>query len=390
LRPNFGGSAVERGDRTFAVALLVAGVTASVVVTGILVALRPNPAAPRPAAPSALVALPPVALPPVTSLSTPVPVITSTVSGAGPLALFWTSSAPDGSVTLTARTYAGNPAGTLVLPSSPSGFEIAPNGMKVLNGNQIVAVSGAVLGSVPEQFFQATLPPMWADDSTHLCEVSTPTNGAATGTLIEFDDTGHARIVATLGSIASTNGGWGVLACSPNANRAVVLKDDGQTATLIVLQLSTGRVLAEHSAGDVAAIASHDGSIVALDEPSGITIRNSMTWAILGRVVRWGSQAGYPLIGAVVGISWDGSRIIVDGGGAGGGEHPEWMVDWETDRTLLTNTGTEHPAVGFVNFDDAIALTTHTGFFLPPGDVSAVPGDAYILQANGGLERLAG
>jgi hypothetical protein len=145
LRPNFGGSAVERGDRAFAVALLVAGVTASVVVTGIVVALRPNPAAPRPAAPSALVALPPVAPPPVTSLSTPVPVITSTVSGTGPLALFWTSSSSCCSVTLAARTYSGRPAGTLVLPSSTSGFEIAPNGMRVLNGNQIVAVSGAVL-----------------------------------------------------------------------------------------------------------------------------------------------------------------------------------------------------------------------------------------------------
>jgi hypothetical protein len=262
--------------------------------------------------------------------------------------------------------------------------------MRVLNGDQIVAVSGAVTGTVPGQFFQPALPPIWADDSTHLCEVSTPADGAAPGTLIEFDDTGHARVVATLGSILSTTGSWALLACSPSANRAVVLKDYGQTSTLIVLQLSTGRVLAEHSAGDVAAIASHDGSIVAVDAPSGITIRNSMTWAVLGRVVRWGSQAGYPLMSVAVGISWDGSRIILDGGGAGGGEHPEWMVDWETDRTLLTNTGTEHPALGFVNFDDAIALTTGTGFFLPPGDVSAVPGGAYILQANGDLKRLAG
>jgi hypothetical protein len=327
-----------------------------------------------------------VAPPPVTSSPTPVSVINSTVSAAGPLALFWTSSAADGSVTLTARTYSGEPAGELVLPSSTSGYEIAPNGMRVLNGDQIVAVSGEILGTVPGQFFQPTLPPIWADDSTHLCEVSTPTGGAATGTFIEFDDTGHARTVATLLPIATT-GSWGVLACSPSADRAVVLQDDGQTSTVIVLRLSTGRVLAEHSAGDVAAIASHDGSIVALDEPSGVTIRNSITWAILGRVVRWGSQEGYPLISAAVGISWDGSRIILDGGGAGGGFHPEWMVDWATDRTLITNTGATARVLGL---DDGIPLTTGTGFFLPPGAVASNPDAAYSLEPNGDLKRLAG
>ena len=57
------------------------------------------------------------------------------------------------------------------------------------------------------------------------------------------------------------------------------------------------------------------------------------------RVVRWGSQEGYPLIGAAIGIPWHGSRIIIDGGGAGGGLHLQWMVDWATDRTLIMNTG---------------------------------------------------
>jgi hypothetical protein len=121
-----------------------------------------------------------------------------------------------------------------------------------------------------------------------------------------------------------------------------------------------------------------------------VTIRNSITWVVLGRVVRWGSQAGYPLISSVVNFSWDGSRIILDGGGAGGGFHPEWMVDWAADRTLITNTGTGRQAIGVAGFDDAIPLTTTTGFFLPPGGVSADLGAAYLLKANGNLEKLAG
>jgi hypothetical protein len=387
---NFAGSVAERSDRIIALALLVAGAIAAVVVTFVMALLRTMPSAPLPAGPTAPVASTQTASPQVTASPTTVPVLNSTVSTAGPLALFWTSSGADGSVTLTARTYSGAPVGVLVLPPSSSGFEIAPNGTRVLNGDQIITVSGAVLGTVPEQLFQPALPPIWADDSAHLCEVSPSSGAPATEIFAEFDDTGDARIVATLGPVAGATGSWGVVACSPSANRAVVLQDDGQTSTVIVLQLSTGRVLARHAAGPVAAIASHGGSIVALNGPSGVTIRNSITWAVLGRVVRWGSQAGYPLIGTAIGISWDGSRIIVDGGGAGGGSHPEWMVDWATDRTLLTNTGTERPGVGFVNFDDAIELTTGTGFFLPPGCVSADPGGAYILQTDGDLERLAG
>ncbi|HEY6470047.1 MAG TPA: hypothetical protein VI434_09780, partial [Candidatus Dormibacteraeota bacterium] len=236
------------------------------------------------------------------------------------------------------------------------------------------------------------LPPTWADDSTHLCEVNAPIGGSA-ATLVEFDQTGNARVVATVGSTATVTGSWQVLACSPSADRAVVMSANSQSATVIVLRLSTGRVIARHSFGDAAwgiPIASHDGSVVALNEPSGVTIRNSITWAVLGHVVRWGSQEGYPLIGAAVDISWDGSRIVVDGGGAGGGFHPEWMVDWANDRTLLTNTGTDRQAIGVPGFDDAIPLTSGTGFFLPPGDVAADQSAAYLLEANGGLKKLPG
>jgi len=265
--------------------------------------------------------------------------------------------------------------------------------MRVLNGDQIISVSGTILGTVPAQLFLSALPPTWADDSTHLCEVSAPIGGAATGKLVEIDEDGQARSVAALGPLATANGSWQVLACSPSANRAVVAYAGGQSATVIVVQLSSGRVIAQHSvAGGLSSmpIASHDGSVVVLNEPSGVTIRNPITWALLGHVVRWGSQEGYPLIGAGLNLSGEGLGIIVDGGGACGGFHPEWMVDWATDRTLLTNTGTGREAIGVTGFDDAIPLTTGTGFFLSPGSVSADLGAAYLLEANGDLKKLAG
>jgi hypothetical protein len=386
--PDFGASIDEGGDRHFALELFVAGIIAVVVVTLILALPRPKPAAPTPARPNA-----PVISPTVTPSPSPTSGIQSTISATGPLALYWTSSAADGSVTLTARGYSGDPAGVLVLPPSSSGFAIAPNGTRVLNGDQIIAVSGMVLGTLPAQYFLAPVPPIWADDSAHLCEISTRVGGAAAGTFVEFDEAGHARTVATLTQPATTSASWQVLSCSPSANRAVVAYAGGQSATIIVVQLSSGRVIAQHSvAGGLSSmpIASHGGSVVVLNEPSGVTIRNPITWALLGHVVRWGSQEGYPLIGTALNISWDGSRIIVDGGGAGGGFHPEWMVDWATDRTLLTNTGTGREAIGVTGFDDAIPLTTGTGFFLSPGSVSADLGAAYLLEANGDLKKLAG
>ena len=153
---------VERGERHFAIEVLVAGVIAAVVVTLILSLPRPRPAAPTPAGPTVPVFSPP-ATPSPTLSPTPSPAIQSTITSTGPLALYWTSSAQDGSVTLTARAYSGAPAGVLVLPPSSSGFAIAPNGMRVLNGDQIIAVSGTVLGTLPAQYFLTPLPPIWAE-----------------------------------------------------------------------------------------------------------------------------------------------------------------------------------------------------------------------------------
>jgi hypothetical protein len=381
--PDFGAPEVERSDRHFAVELLVAGVLAAAVVAIILALPRQRPPSQTPIGTTA-----PVVSAPATPSPTPTSGIQSTVSAVAPLVLYPTGTSADGFVTFAVRRYSGQSAGVLVVPyNGGNGYEVAPNGAYVLDGDEIIAVDGKVLGTIAGNFGQL---PIWADDSMHLCGVSASGGAEATGTLLEFDETGQARTVATFGPLERATSAWQVLACSPAANRAVVVQENGTAATIIVVQLSTGRVIAQHSAGDASwgsPAASHDGGIVALNEPSGITIRNSMTWAVLGSVVRWGSQADAPLIGAAVKFSWDGSRVIVDGGGAGGGFHPEWMVNWMTGRNVATDTGAQPQYAGF---DDAIPLPAGSAFFLPPTDVTADPTAAYILDSGGHLEKLSG
>ena len=267
---------------------------------------------------------------------------------------------------------------------------MAPDGSKVLDGGEVIAVSGKVLAHIPDPFPQL---PVWADDSAHLCVVS-PLNvlsdAGSTGNLLEFDMSGRPRTVTHLGPVPAVSSAWQVLACSPASDRVIVAQETGQTLMVMVYRLSSGQLIARHSVADASlasAIAAHDGRIVAVNEKSGITIHNATTWAVLARIVRWGSQAGFPLIGAAVNISWDGSRIVVDGGGAGGGFHPEWMVHWATDRNVLTNTGPNSLLAGF---DDAIPLTTGSAFLLPPGDGATDPGAAYLLDPAGSLQRIPG
>jgi hypothetical protein len=382
--PDFGSSA-GYGDRHFAVELLVAALVAVAVVVLILALPRHVTQVPRPAG---------TTKPVMSSAATPSPTalsgIQSTITSRAPLVLYLAASPPDGSHDLAARTYAGQPAGTLIVPPSDSGYDVAPDGSKVLDGGQIIADSGKLLATIPDTFPQL---PIWADDSDHLCAVSdqNPLSDAGeTGMLLEFDMSGHARTIAKLGPIPKMTGAWQVLACSPAADRAVVAQESDQNATVIVVQLSSGRIVAEHPVGDASVglpIASHDGGIVAIDGPSGITIHNGMTWAVLARVVRWGSQAGFPLIGVTLNLSWDGSRILIDGGGAGGGFHPEWMVHWATNRNVATNTGT-NPAVS--GMGDAVPMIPGSAFFLPPSDVTADAAAAYLLTARGSLQRLPG
>jgi hypothetical protein len=360
--------------------LLVAGVLAAAIATVILVLTRHVPPAPVPAG-----STPPAVSSQATSTPSPVVAITSTVVASPPLILYWARTT-DQSYELTARTYSGQSAGSLVIPYGNYGFEIAPNGSRVLDGHQIISVHGSVIGSIAWTF--ATLP-VWADDSAHLCGATYSPNGQST--LVEFDQSGDARTVTNLGP-SSSQTSWQVLACSPGSNRAVVVKQGNNIAeTIEVVRLSTGALLSSHVIADATAgastpVASHDGSIIAVNESSGIAVRDGATWALLARIVRWGSQAGFPLIGSALMTSWDGSRLLIDGGGASGASHPMWFVDWRDGTNVLTSALS--PSV-FEGAYGGIVPSVQGGaaFFIAGG---ATGDTLYLLHNNGGLQKLAG
>jgi hypothetical protein len=184
---------------------------------------------------------------------------------------------------------------------------------------------------------------------------------------------------------SAINIAWSVIACSPNADRAVLMSESATAVTIVTVRLSTGVLLSTRTfpAGNTfpSAIASHDGRVIALNESSEIDIRDVATWALLARVVRWGNQEGFPVIGVAIMMSWDGSRILVDGGGASGAQHPMWIVNWATDRNVLTTASS--PEVFAGSLGAIIPLTVGSEFLIPSGD-----GHTYLLQSMGRLVQI--
>jgi hypothetical protein len=365
-----------------AVEFLVSGLLAAIVVVGIIALPRQPNQTSGPAGPTQA--------PAPTGTVKPTPTaqdVHSTITTPPPLALFMAASAPSGSIVLSASTYAGQVAGTLVVPVSDNGYDTAPDGSKVLDGTQIIDDRGQVLATISGNFPQL---PIWADDSAHVCgaEYSRPSSTQATARITEFDMSGRARTVAILGPIAAGGSAWQVLACSPSADRVVVAQESGTATSVLTIQLSSGHVIVQHSISDPSwglPVASHDGRLVAVNEASGVSLRNATTWQRLAQVVRWGSQGGSPLIGAALTFSWDGSRIIIDGGGASGGFHDEWMVDWATNRDVVTNSG---PNASVTGIADAVPLMFGAAFFLPPGDVASAAMAAHLVTTSGKLQPL--
>ncbi len=315
--------------------------------------------------------------------------VSSTITAPAPLVLTWDPTSEVGSAPsrYIARDYRGRVVGTLTIDqySQAAGVSIAPDGSRLLIGGRLLY---DVYGHRLADIYADDLPqPIWADDSSHLCGFpGTANNASSTGVLVEVSAVGQVRTVASLGQ-----GGWGVIACSPDADRVVVSDSTGGSTVRalkwVVLRLSTGGPIATYPGWSaIGAVATHDGRLLAVDEASGISIRDMATGQELARIVRWGSQAGYPLIGAAVVFSWDGTRLLIDGGGAGGGFHPEWMVHWATNRNVTTNTGT-NPALR--GMGDAVPMIPGSAFFLPPGDVTADAAAAHLLTASGSLQRLS-
>jgi hypothetical protein len=362
-----------------AMELLVAGVLAAAALTVVIALERPTAHTPTPAGPTQPLATASTG-PSAPPSATATPAVVSTVTARPPLVLYYAPPSSGDVIQLYARTYAGKLAGTLVIPYFDMGYDVAPDGSKVLDGNEIISVNGSTIGHITWPY--PTLP-VWADDSAHLCGLTYQPGGQTK--LVIFDKSGVSRTVAAIGpSTVST--AWTVIACSPGADRAVVAGGGATDESIVTVRLSTGARVSTHTFASNASwglpIASHDGRIIAVNEASGISIRDGATWALRARVVRWGSQAGYPLIGAAVLISWDGSRILVDGGGASGAEHPMWLVDWATDRNVLSTVSS--PAIFAGTVGAIVPLTEGSSFLIPSGD-----GNTYLLHDDGKLAQVS-
>jgi hypothetical protein len=315
----------------------------------------------------------------------PTPPVSSTITAPAPLIVTrdpsqrLTASSP---LLYIARNYRGQVVGTLTIDQAAAaadGVLFSPDGSKFLIGGGIVFdVDGHQLADLYSAADAGALgQPMWGDDSEHLCGIAS--DGTGSGSLLEFSLSGPARTVAPLGPLAGSQGGWSVLACSPNADR-VVVSQGGSQPEFLVIRLSSGQVVATYpgpAAETGAGAASHDGSLVAVDGPNGITILDTVTGKELASVVRRGDVGVSPFIGSALAFSWDGSRLLIESDIAQGG--PRWIVAWATNADLITN---QTPGVDLV---DVIPLTGGATMFIqnPVG-----PYDAYFLENDGSLQVL--
>jgi hypothetical protein len=342
-----------------------------------------HPAAPVSAAPSATPSSGQPSSPSPTP--PPTPPVSSTITAPEPLIVTHdpsqqlTASSP---MRYIARNYQGHVVGTLTIDQAAAeadGVLFSPDGSKFLIGGGIVFdVFGHQLADLYSASDASALgQPMWGDDSEHICGIAS--DGTGTGSLLEFSLSGTARTVAELGPLTGSQAGWSVLACSPDADRAIV-SQSGSQAEFLMIRLSSGQVVATYpgpASGNGAGAASHDGSLVAIDGPSSVTILDTVTGKQLASVVRWGDVGINPFIGSALAFSWDGTRLLVQSDIAQGG--PRWIVAWATNTDLVTS---QTPGVDLV---DVIPLTSGATMFIQ-NPVS--PYDAYFLGNDGSLQAL--
>jgi hypothetical protein len=241
------------------------------------------------------------------------------------------------SVRLHAFDWNGREVGTLALPCrAPCGVQASPDGQRVLvrqlgqtstllpggpallfeDGGTVFDAQGERIGAV-----EAGLPNFsvtWADDSRHLCVTHGVSGTGSTGS-VQLDlvnpATATARTVTTFA--AATSPQFEVLACSPGADRVVLLvpSDGCVQQALEVFQLSTGRLLLTHSypstGGPCAAgpLVQHDGSIVYEPTANDGTALRDLSTGTSGSLPR-GSFA----FGALSGLSWNGHRLVTESG----------------------------------------------------------------------------
>ena len=253
---------------------------------------------------------------------------------------------------IRAISWEGNQVGSMTFNTGVSLENEAPDGSRLMvsdrTGVAIFTSDGRVLD------FLSVYRGMWADDSVHLCAVSTLDGGpgvvwqqVSPSERIGFPQPawlflalpgGASTPGAQVGTF-SPHGGILPIACSPASNRLVVATSfTVQVVSVAVYRLSDGQRLRQWQPGSLTSgaagltqnvVASHDGRWLAENTQIDSQIRDVSTGTILATVPR----------GQVVAFSWDGSRILVVGSGGIS------LRDWREGRDLWKACSFEPVAV---------------------------------------------
>jgi hypothetical protein len=279
-------------------------------------------------------------------------------AGAGPLIWYQTSRLANPvpqPTQLIALDWNGAVVGTLTVSG---GANQLPDGSRLWVGDNLIDQTGAVVG-------QLTIlkgGPTWGDDSRQRCQMSTASGNGPTGQsstepawLFAGPIGSPMHRVAQVGEYGGQTGPY-VAACSPLSDRAVVVQNAIMSAREVwVLRLSTGAVLYHlvYSSQQVSTIivASHDGRYLAEElissdpqAPLGFgdtQIRRISDGAIVARLTRQ----------AVVGFSWDGTRVITTPAYQSGAPNEVRVVDWQRSQILWRSSLPQGPQPGLGRVD---------------------------------------
>jgi hypothetical protein len=242
---------------------------------------------------------------------------------------------------IRAISWEGKQVGSMTFNKGISLVNQAPDGSRLMvsdpTGLTVFTSDGRVLD------FLTAYQGMWADDSNHLCTVSTH---GIFGQIIRFLQPAWINLALPGGAdeAAAEVGRFSPhssilpVACSPASNRLVVATTFTiQVVSVAVYRLSDGQRLRRWQPGSLTSegltqnvVGSHDGRWLAENAQIGSQIRELSTGTIVATLPR--SQ--------VVAFSWDGSRILVGGGGG-----RISLRDWRQGRELWKACGFEPVAV---------------------------------------------
>jgi hypothetical protein len=265
----------------------------------------------------------------------------------------------------------------------------APDGTRLYLGAGYADQTGTILASP----LGLKGGPGFADDSRHVCEMSTATRTLPTGN-------GEAAWLYT-GAIGSPlhrvvqfgqYGGQsapGIVACSYQSDRAVIVEDViAWTSEVRVYALSTGALVYQHQypSGQVASsvVASHDGRYLAeqTNVVNGDTlIRRTSDGTIVARL------AGQ----TVVAFSWDGSRVITRPALGSTNNHEVRLVDWQRGQILWRQAEPAGTGTGFVSIS---VLARPGGTDVAVGVAADSTGQSpvdqlWLVHANGAATQVA-